>query len=87
MGRLTMKDRKTLARLYRAETPTISIAQQLRCSQTTVYNELARGFTGELDELGRQVYDPALAQRVVQEATRRQGGRKVKPGENAGRVC
>ncbi len=86
MGRLTMKDRKTLARLYRAETPTISIAQQLRCSQTTIYNELERGFTGEVDEFGRRVYDPAQAQRVVQEATRRQG-RKTVQAEIVRRDC
>lgn len=73
MARLTMKDRKTLARLYRAETPTIDIAQKLHCSQTTIYNELERGFTGELDEYGRRVYDPAQAHRAVQEAARRQG--------------
>lgn len=73
MARLTMKDRKTLARLYRAETPTIDIAQRLHCSQTTIYNELERGFTGKLDAFGRRVYDPAKAQRAVQEAARRQG--------------
>lgn len=77
MARLTLKDRKTLARLYQAETPTIAIAQRLQCSQTTIYNELERGFTGELDDFGRRVYDPAKAQRAVQAATRRQG-RKVK---------
>lgn len=86
MGRLTMKDRKTLSRLYRAETPTINIAQQLRCSQTTIYNELERGFTGEVDEFGRRVYDPAQAQRAVQEATRRQG-RKTVRAEIARRDC
>ena len=86
MGRLTMKDRKTLARLYRAETPTISIAQQLRCSQTTIYNELERGFTGEVDEFGRRVYDPAQAQRVVQEARRRKG-RKTVQAEIVRRDC
>ncbi len=78
MARLTMKDRKTLARMYRAEAPTITIAQRLHCSQTTIYNELERGFTGELDEFGRRVYDPAQAQRAVQEACRRQGRKAEK---------
>ncbi len=73
MARLTLKDRKTLARLYRAETPTIDIAQKLHCSQTTIYNELERGFTGKYDEFGRRVYDPAQAQRAVHEAMRRKG--------------
>ena len=86
MARLTLKDRKTLARLYRAETPTINIAQKLRCSQTTVYNELERGFTGELDEFGRRVYDPVQAQRAVQEATSRQGCKSVQ-AETTGRDC
>ena len=86
MARLTLKDRKTLARLYRAETPTINIAQKLRCSQTTVYNELERGFTGEVDELGRRVYDPARAQRAIQAATRRQGRKSVRD-ETTRRDC
>lgn len=86
MARLTSKDRKTLARLYRAETPTVTIASKLNCSQTTIYNELLRGFTGEVDEFGRRVYDPAQAQRAVQEATRRQG-RKVCKTVTARRDC
>jgi len=86
VGRLTMKDRKTLARLYQAETPTISIARQLKCSQATVYNELERGFTGEVDELGRRVYAPARAQRAIQAATRRQGRKSVRD-ETTRRDC
>lgn len=77
MARLTLKDRKTLARLYLAETPAIAIAQRLQCSQTTIYNELERGSAGETDGFGRRVYAPEKAQRAVQAATRRQG-RKVK---------
>lgn len=86
MARLTLKDRRLLARLYRAETPTITIAQRLNCSQATIYNELNRGFTGKLDEYGRREYDPGVAQRAIREAARRQG-RKPKDTGSTRRDC
>ncbi len=80
MARLTLKDRRLLARMYRDETPTITIAQKLNCSQATIYNELERGFTGKVDEYGRREYDPGVAQRAIREATRRQGRRAKETG-------
>lgn len=75
-----------LAKLYKSETPTITIAQKLNCSQTTIYNELDRGFTGKVDEFGRREYDPGVAQRSVRESARRQG-RKPKTTGTVRRDC
>ena len=42
----------------------------------TLYGELKRGDTGELDQNQRPAYDPVLAQKTYQENIRRRGRRR-----------
>ena len=76
MARLTMSDRLKLSELYLAERRTFDIACALGVSMTTVYDELKRGYPGELDKNQRPAYDPELAQRVTMKNIRRCGKRR-----------
>ena len=76
MARLTMSDRKTLAAMYAEEKSVLEIATKLGCHPQTIYEELKRGATGELDENHRAAYDPDLGQRTVQANIHRCGRRR-----------
>lgn len=76
MARLTMSDRRTLAKMYAEEKSVLEIATTLGCHPQTIYDELKRGGTGTLDENLRQAYDPELAQRTVQANLHRCGRRR-----------
>lgn len=73
---LTYDDRKTLAALYAAGENLPDIAEKLGVHLATVYRELTRGGTGELDSNGRNEYSAALAQKTVQESIKRRGHKK-----------
>lgn len=74
---LTYEDRRKLAALYAAGESLTDIAFELGVHLATVYRELKRGTTGELDGNGRNGYDPELAQRTVQDSFKRKGHRKL----------
>lgn len=74
---LTLKDRKTISKMYLAEESVLAIANKVECHPATIYEELHRGDTGKLDKNQRREYDPELAQRRVQEAIRRRGHRRA----------
>lgn len=80
MARLTLKDRKIIQKMYNAEETNLAIAIKLNVHPSTIYDELKRGYTGEVDEYGRRVYDPELAHRKVQENVKRCGTKKRRPG-------
>lgn len=73
---LELTDRQELAQRYRAGERVLDIATQLGIHPATVYHELERGRTDELDENQRPVYDPVKAQRSFQEGLRRRGHRR-----------
>lgn len=73
---LTLQDRKKIAKLYGEEVRVLDIANKIGCHPATIYEELRRGDTGDLDKNQRPEYDPMLAQRRVQEAIRRRGNRR-----------
>lgn len=76
MARLTMSDRRTLAKMYADERSVLEIATKLGCHPQTIYDELKRGNTGKLDKNHRQEYDPELAQQTVQANIHRCGRRR-----------
>ena len=76
MARLTLSDRRTLAKMYADEKSVTEIAVKLGCSPQTIYDELRRGRTGQLDKNQRRAYDPNLGQRVVQDSVRHCGKRR-----------
>lgn len=71
------EDRKKIATMYAAGAIAADIARQIGVSATTIYAELKRGQDGvTLDKNFRPAYDPALAQKRVQENLRRRGRKK-----------
>lgn len=72
---LTYEGRKNLEALYAdGESPTY-IASKLGVHLATVYRELTRGGTGELDNNGRCGYSAELGQKRVSENFKRRGRR------------
>lgn len=71
---ITFDDRKTIASMYGAGAVAVEIAAKVDVSRTSIYAELKRGQDGvTLDKNFRPAYDPALAQKRVQEGLRRRG--------------
>ena len=62
---LELKDREKLERLYAKGRRVEEIAAELKVHRSTIYNELRRGDTGEMDENGRVKYSALLAQRTT----------------------
>lgn len=80
---LILKERKELEALYLQGMSVIDIAAKLQVHRSTVYNELKRGDTGEMDCNGRTGYSAELAQRRAYEM-RRTAQRGEKAVERAG---
>ena len=62
---LTLKDRAELEVLYNKGRGVEEIAAKLKVHRSTVYNELKRGDTGEMDSNGRIGYSAELAQQEI----------------------
>ena len=74
---LTMQDRRVLAERWGAGDSAVSIAVALGVCPATVYAELKRGDTGELDNLSRPRYSPELGQETYQANLRNRGRRRA----------
>lgn len=70
---ITFDDRKTIASLYDSGMAISKVATESGVALRTLYAELKRGATGELDQNQRPAYDPILAERTYQENIRRRG--------------
>ena len=74
---LTYEGRKNLEALYADGESLTDIASKLGVHLATVYRELTRGGTGELDNNGRCGYSAELGQKRVSENFKRRGRRAV----------
>jgi len=74
---ITMEDRQNIAAWYLNGDRPCDIAERLGVSVATVYREIERGHTGELDINQRPAYDPELAQRTVQMNFKNRGRRRA----------
>ena len=84
---LTLKDRTVIAKRWADGDSAAVIAKELGYAPGTIYAELARGHTGELDRNSRPKYDPARGQAVYQASLRKRGNRerrRKKPGTPKG---
>ena len=70
---MDFRDRERIAVRYLNGDRVADIAAGLGVSTATVYRELKRGETGELDRNQRRAYSPVLAQKRVQENFKRRG--------------
>lgn len=73
---LTFEDRHNIERLYSQGEGLADIAHSLGVHISTIYREMSRGNTGELDKNGREGYSSELAQKTFQESLKRRGHRK-----------
>lgn len=64
---LVLEDRKKIEEMYNAGTAVQEIADQMHRNRATIYNELRRGETGEMDANGRPGYSAELAQKRTYE--------------------
>ena len=62
---LTFADRQKIESLHSQGKALAEIAKDIKCSIATIYNELNRGDTGELDKNGRNGYSADLAQKNI----------------------
>jgi hypothetical protein len=74
---LTFDQRREIEALYGEGIRTVDIAAKIGRSVAAIYEELKRGYTGELDENKRPVYSADLAQMTAQENIRRRGNRRA----------
>lgn len=79
---LQLFERKRIEQMHNAGHSAEEIAVEIGVCYVTIYRELKRGDTGEMDELGRRVYDAELAQCKAALARRNKGS---KNSENDGR--
>ena len=70
---IDFRDREQIAARYLNGDRVADIAAGLGVTTATVYRELKRGETGELDRNQRRAYSPVLAQQRVQESFKRRG--------------
>lgn len=73
---LTYENRKSIEAMYANGVTLADIASELGVHLATIYRELARGDTGELDANGRSGYNAELAQRAIQDSIKHRGHRK-----------
>lgn len=62
---MTLDDRKNIEARWLAGDSIISIAESVGAHRSTIYLELKRGDTGEMDKNGRGGYSAELAQREL----------------------
>lgn len=72
---LTFEDRKKIEAWYLLGDRPADIAARLSVHHTTIYKELQRGATGELDRNQREEYSAELAERRLRESFKRRGKR------------
>ena len=72
---LTLEQRRKIEKMYAEGERVVDIAARLKRSAAAIYEELKRGYTGELDGCARPKYSADIAQATVQENIRRRGKR------------
>lgn len=70
---LTYADRKKIEKLYAENTSFNEIALTLGVHIATVYREIKRGYTDEIDDNGNYCYSAAVAQANTRENLSRRG--------------
>jgi IS30 family transposase len=64
---LTLEQRREIERMYAEGERVVDIAARLKRSAAAIYEELKRGYTGELDGYARPSIAPILHKETVQE--------------------
>ncbi len=80
---LTLQDREKLEALYLDGHKVEYIASKLDVHRATIYTELKRGYTGEMDRNGRTGYSAAIGQQKIYENRMRRFGSHETVAERA----
>lgn len=59
---ITFEDRRAIERAYLNNAAPAEIAEKIKVSPSTIYREIARGYTGKTDKNGRPAYSAETAQ-------------------------
>lgn len=78
---ITYADRQRISALHQSNVSYPDIAKILGVNLVTIYREMKRGSTGEIDQNGNRGYDADKAQRAVLENLSHKG-RKKRKGES-----
>ena len=70
---ITPEDRRTIEEVYSDGLAPVEIADKIGVSPSSIYRELARGYTGDTDENGRPAYSADVAQADVKQNMSRRG--------------
>ena len=73
---ITYAERQKISALYQSNVRPADIASIMKINLATIYRELARGYTGALDQNGNREYSAEQGQRMIQESMSRRGKRK-----------
>lgn len=76
---IDLSGRKLIEKLYLSGVRPADIAEEMEMTTATIYRELERGYTGELDKNGKREYNPNVAQEKIQNSMK-QRGRVIKDG-------
>jgi IS30 family transposase len=81
---ITNEERKRIEALYSAGERPSDISRKTGIHLSTIYRELARGYTGELDADNRPEYSAAAAEHMLRAAFRQKGrtGKREKKAES-----
>jgi IS30 family transposase len=79
---IEFQDRKQLAVWYASGDRPADIAERMGVTTATIYRELKRGYTGNLDRNQRPEYNPVVAQQTTQAAFQRRGRAGAGAGGN-----
>lgn len=82
---LSFQDRLKIEKWYGAGDRPLDIASRLGVHTATIYHELKRGYTGELDRNKRDGYNAGIAQQRVQESFKRRGRKNAAEQQAAGK--
>lgn len=70
---ITLEDRRTIERVYCDGLAPVAIAAKIGVSPSSIYREIARGYTGETDKNGRPAYSANTAQADATKSMSRRG--------------
>ena len=76
---LTYENRLQLSQMYTNGKSSMEIATALGVHVATIYLEIKRGYTGEVDENNRPVYSAEKAEAQTRENVKRKGRYQRKP--------
>lgn len=74
---LTLGKRQEIERLYADDARPSEIADAVGVTTATIYRELKRGETGELNEHYRPAYSAEVAEKAVRSSMRNRGRRRA----------